>query len=185
MTKRFQIEVESGEILSFERRRSRHSGGGRGHGLEIEVRRREFDGPDLVTNAVNLFKEPPPCLSGASRRCERAHDAPTKSIFLSIMALCDWVNNTNLLSTGEGDSSPNIKITSTARILNVASCHHRLKGLNEGGSGVFELFEIRVSTLRLEEGILGSVFAQPGLRGRSLSGLVSVSQRKVLVQAVG
>ncbi|KAF2542876.1 hypothetical protein F2Q68_00029239 [Brassica cretica] len=69
------------------------------------------------------------------------------------LTLCDWVNNTNLLSTGEGDSSPNIKITSMARILNVASCHHRLKGLNEHGSGVFELFEIRVSTLRLEEGV--------------------------------
>ncbi|KAF3561189.1 hypothetical protein DY000_02011001 [Brassica cretica] len=69
------------------------------------------------------------------------------------LALCDWVNNTNLLSTGEGDSSPNIKITSTARFLNVASCHHRFKGLNEHGSGVFELFEIRVSTLRLEEGV--------------------------------
>ncbi|KAL0684596.1 hypothetical protein Bca4012_051444 [Brassica carinata] len=69
MTKRLQIGVESGEILRLERRRSRHSGGGRGHlsaaifwglrkgDLEIEVRRREFDGPDLVTNAVNLFKE--------------------------------------------------------------------------------------------------------------------------------
>ncbi|CAN6805141.1 unnamed protein product [Brassica oleracea var. botrytis] len=101
MTKRLQIEVESGEILSLERRRSRHSGGGRGHlraarfwglskvDLEIEVRRREFNGPDLVTNAVHPFKEPPPCLSGASRRCERAHDAPAKSTFLSVVALCD------------------------------------------------------------------------------------------------
>ncbi|KAF3517335.1 hypothetical protein DY000_02063183 [Brassica cretica] len=96
---------------------------------------------------------PPPCLSSASKRCDRAHDAPLKSNFLSVVALCDWVNNANLLSTGEGDFSPNIKITSTARFLNVASCHHRFKGLNEHGSGVFELFEIRVSTLRLEEGV--------------------------------
>ncbi|KAF3533642.1 hypothetical protein DY000_02037032 [Brassica cretica] len=59
----------------------------------------------------------------------------------------------SVYSAVTSDSSPNIKITSMARILNVASCHHRLKGLNEHGSGVFELFEIRVSTLRLEEGV--------------------------------
>ncbi|WZZ84498.1 hypothetical protein YC2023_113077 [Brassica napus] len=161
---------------------------------------------EKVEVVKDLKSVPLSCLSSVSRRCERAHDAPVKSNFLSVVALWDWVNNTNLLSTGEGDSSPNIKITSTARFLNVASCHHRFKDVLAiesmlllaplpppplplqliggkhlaagGGSKTQEMVMLPLSINWLRG-------RAPGLRGRSLSGLVSVSQRKVLVQAVG
>ncbi|KAF3514710.1 hypothetical protein F2Q69_00008460 [Brassica cretica] len=98
----------------------------------------------------------------------------------------DWADNMKLLFADERASSPDVKAP-------------RRQGLNENGSDVSWSLRYWGCTLQLEEGVrprstcgyvlsclcwnLGSVLAQPGLRGRSLSGLVSVSQRKVLVQA--
>ncbi|WZZ46018.1 hypothetical protein YC2023_042277 [Brassica napus] len=74
----------------------------------------------------------------------------------------DWADNMKLLFADERASSLDVKAP-------------RRQGLNEYGSGVSWSLRYWGCTLQLEEG--------PGLRGRSLSGLVSVSQRKVLVQA--